>query len=159
MSKYYIIQYHVYNICVQELIDRRYFTGEKVLCFHGPLIYEAKCLEAEVRDKQVNYLIHYAGWNKKLAVYNTVSFEQNYFLVTSLNIQSYVYKQNPNELVTFQLGRMGTRDSSSQVHGAKCANAKGHKTRPRVSGAVAKGKTECRSQRQREPKAWTKGSQ
>ncbi|XP_024936700.1 mortality factor 4-like protein 1 isoform X2 [Cephus cinctus] len=40
-------------------------TGEKVLCFHGPLIYEAKCLKSSVtREKQIKYLIHYAGWNK-----------------------------------------------------------------------------------------------
>ncbi|XP_066993241.1 mortality factor 4-like protein 1 isoform X2 [Anabrus simplex] len=42
----------------------KFQEGEKVLCFHGPLIYEAKCLEAEVKDKQVRYYIHYAGWNK-----------------------------------------------------------------------------------------------
>lgn len=35
--------------------------GEKVLCFHGPLIYEAKCLKAKEGDK---FLIHYQGWNK-----------------------------------------------------------------------------------------------
>lgn len=41
-------------------------TGEKVLCFHGPLIYEAKALRSQVsKDKQVKYFIHYAGWNKK----------------------------------------------------------------------------------------------
>lgn len=40
--------------------------GEKVLCFHGPLIYEAKLLKSMVmKDKQVKYFIHYAGWNKK----------------------------------------------------------------------------------------------
>ncbi|MCL4128242.1 UNVERIFIED_CONTAM: hypothetical protein GTU68_019320, partial [Idotea baltica] len=38
--------------------------GEKVLCFHGPLIYEAKCLKVQNKDKQVKYFIHYAGWNK-----------------------------------------------------------------------------------------------
>lgn len=42
------------------------FSGEKVLCFHGPLIYEAKLLKSMVmKDKQVKYFIHYAGWNKK----------------------------------------------------------------------------------------------
>jgi mortality factor 4-like protein 1 len=41
------------------------FPGEKVLCFHGPLIYEAKCLEAEIKDKQIRYYTHYAGWNKR----------------------------------------------------------------------------------------------
>lgn len=40
--------------------------GEKVLCFHGPLIYEAKALKSVVsKEKQVKYFIHYAGWNKK----------------------------------------------------------------------------------------------
>lgn len=42
------------------------FPGEKVLCFHGPLIYEAKCLKSSItKDKHVRYFIHYAGWNKK----------------------------------------------------------------------------------------------
>ncbi|XP_022192999.2 mortality factor 4-like protein 1 [Nilaparvata lugens] len=40
--------------------------GERVLCFHGPLIYVAKCLQS--RYDSVNstpeYLIHYSGWNK-----------------------------------------------------------------------------------------------
>lgn len=41
------------------------FLGEKVLCFHGPIIYEAKALKAQItKDKQVKYFIHYAGWNK-----------------------------------------------------------------------------------------------
>lgn len=43
----------------------KFSQGEKVLCFHGPLIYEAKCLRAEDKSKEgIKYLIHYAGWNK-----------------------------------------------------------------------------------------------
>uniref|UniRef100_A0A336JXP7 Mortality factor 4-like protein 1 n=1 Tax=Culicoides sonorensis TaxID=179676 RepID=A0A336JXP7_CULSO len=43
----------------------KFTEGEKVLCFHGPIIYEAKALKAQItKDKQVKYLIHYAGWNK-----------------------------------------------------------------------------------------------
>ncbi|XP_012272433.1 mortality factor 4-like protein 1 [Orussus abietinus] len=43
----------------------KFQEGEKVLCFHGPLIYEAKCLKAQItKEKQIKYLIHYAGWNK-----------------------------------------------------------------------------------------------
>ncbi|CAH0553653.1 unnamed protein product [Brassicogethes aeneus] len=43
----------------------KFSEGEKVLCFHGPLIYEAKCLKSTVtKEKQIKYLIHYAGWNK-----------------------------------------------------------------------------------------------
>ena len=41
-----------------------FVTGERVLCFHGPLLYEAKCVKAEVKDKIVRYFIHYNGWNK-----------------------------------------------------------------------------------------------
>ncbi|ENN75371.1 hypothetical protein YQE_08146, partial [Dendroctonus ponderosae] len=43
----------------------KFQEGEKVLCFHGPLIYEAKCLKSTTtKEKQVRYFIHYAGWNK-----------------------------------------------------------------------------------------------
>ncbi|KAF5907612.1 E3 SUMO-protein ligase PIAS1-like isoform X5, partial [Clarias magur] len=37
---------------------------ERVLCFHGPLLYEAKCVKISIKDKQVKYFIHYSGWNK-----------------------------------------------------------------------------------------------
>uniref|UniRef100_A0A182M1D4 Uncharacterized protein n=1 Tax=Anopheles culicifacies TaxID=139723 RepID=A0A182M1D4_9DIPT len=44
----------------------KFTEGEKVLCFHGPLLYEAKLLRcAMMKEKQVKYLVHYAGWNKK----------------------------------------------------------------------------------------------
>ncbi|XP_052866197.1 mortality factor 4-like protein 1 [Anopheles cruzii] len=43
----------------------KFTEGEKVLCFHGPIIYEAKMLKSAImKDKQVKYFIHYAGWNK-----------------------------------------------------------------------------------------------
>ncbi|CAH1797971.1 unnamed protein product [Owenia fusiformis] len=42
----------------------KFSEGEKVLCFHGPLMYEAKCVKHEVKDKALRYLIHYSGWNK-----------------------------------------------------------------------------------------------
>ncbi|KAG8440821.1 hypothetical protein GDO86_006526 [Hymenochirus boettgeri] len=38
--------------------------SERVLCFHGPLLYEAKCVKVAIKDKQVKYFIHYSGWNK-----------------------------------------------------------------------------------------------
>lgn len=44
----------------------KFAEGEKVLCFHGPLIYEAKALKSTItKDKQLKYFVHYAGWNKK----------------------------------------------------------------------------------------------
>lgn len=45
-------------------VKTKFTESERVLCFHGPLIYEAKCLKVQVKDKQVKYFIHYAGWNK-----------------------------------------------------------------------------------------------
>merc|ERR1711962_349096 len=42
----------------------KFVESEKVLCFHGPLIYEAKCLKVQQKEKQVKYFIHYKGWNK-----------------------------------------------------------------------------------------------
>ncbi|XP_042905485.1 mortality factor 4-like protein 1 [Parasteatoda tepidariorum] len=42
----------------------KFADGEKVLCFHGPLLYEAKCIKAQVKEKIVKYYIHYSGWNK-----------------------------------------------------------------------------------------------
>ncbi|XP_073160621.1 mortality factor 4-like protein 1 isoform X2 [Lepidochelys kempii] len=44
----------------------KFQEGERVLCFHGPLLYEAKCVKVAIKDKQVKYFIHYSGWNKKL---------------------------------------------------------------------------------------------
>uniref|UniRef100_G5E7K6 Uncharacterized protein n=1 Tax=Meleagris gallopavo TaxID=9103 RepID=G5E7K6_MELGA len=44
--------------------------SERVLCFHGPLLYEAKCVKVAIKDKQVKYFIHYSGWNKKFFKYS-----------------------------------------------------------------------------------------
>ncbi|NXH57388.1 MO4L1 protein, partial [Rhabdornis inornatus] len=45
----------------------KFQEGERVLCFHGPLLYEAKCVKVAIKDKQVKYFIHYSGWNKNSA--------------------------------------------------------------------------------------------
>ena len=43
----------------------KFAENEKLLCYQGPLIYEAKCLQAEVRNNDKHfYLVHYSGWNK-----------------------------------------------------------------------------------------------
>uniref|UniRef100_A0A3Q2QWM8 Mortality factor 4-like protein 1 n=1 Tax=Fundulus heteroclitus TaxID=8078 RepID=A0A3Q2QWM8_FUNHE len=42
----------------------KFQEGERVLCFHGPLLYEAKCVRISIKDKQIKYFIHYSGWNK-----------------------------------------------------------------------------------------------
>ena len=42
----------------------RYVDGEKVLCYHGPLLYEAKVNKVQYKDKVPQYLVHYSGWSK-----------------------------------------------------------------------------------------------
>ncbi|XP_039284818.1 AT-rich interactive domain-containing protein 4A-like isoform X2 [Nilaparvata lugens] len=44
----------------------KFEAGEKVLCYHGPLIYESKCQQVRIceEDNTPEYLIHYLGWNK-----------------------------------------------------------------------------------------------
>uniref|UniRef100_A0A8C5BMD2 Mortality factor 4-like protein 1 n=1 Tax=Gadus morhua TaxID=8049 RepID=A0A8C5BMD2_GADMO len=42
----------------------KFSEGERVLCFHGPLLYEAKCVKINIKEKQIKYFIHYSGWNK-----------------------------------------------------------------------------------------------
>jgi len=41
-------------------------NNERVLCFHGPLIYEGKILKTEFKAEknEFSYFVHYAGWNK-----------------------------------------------------------------------------------------------
>lgn len=43
----------------------RFVEGEKVLCFHGPLLYEARCHKVDTEGEVDLYLIHYNGWNNK----------------------------------------------------------------------------------------------
>jgi len=39
--------------------------GERLLCFHGEVLYDAKCLDVDNTDKKdPKYYIHYVGWNK-----------------------------------------------------------------------------------------------
>ncbi|ODN03725.1 Mortality factor 4-like protein 1 [Orchesella cincta] len=44
----------------------KFADNERVLCFHGPLIYEGKVLKKEFREneKEHAYWVHYAGWSK-----------------------------------------------------------------------------------------------
>jgi len=42
----------------------KFVDNEKILCFHGPLIYEAKIQKVGRKNKQTQYFIHYHGWNK-----------------------------------------------------------------------------------------------
>lgn len=46
-------------------VQIKFEDGEKVLCFHGDLIYEAKCSKVDFsRSNDRVYFVHYSGWNK-----------------------------------------------------------------------------------------------
>jgi len=51
-------------------------VGERVLCYHGPLVYEAKVLKAETWDETntklstvgPHFFVHYKGWKQTCVV-------------------------------------------------------------------------------------------
>ena len=48
----------------RRFIMAKFVQNEKVLAFHGPLIYEAKIQKVAESETSTKYLIHYHGWNK-----------------------------------------------------------------------------------------------
>ncbi|UYV84114.1 hypothetical protein LAZ67_X001216, partial [Cordylochernes scorpioides] len=53
------------TIQMEDVSKFKYKEKQKVLCYHGPLIYEAKCIKLDIIDDEPKYYIHYNGWNKK----------------------------------------------------------------------------------------------
>jgi mortality factor 4-like protein 1 len=55
-------------------------VNERVLCYHGPLVYEAKVLKCEIWDETntkldtvgPHYLVHYKGWKQTCVSYCTL---------------------------------------------------------------------------------------
>ncbi|KAM0752463.1 MRG-domain-containing protein [Meredithblackwellia eburnea MCA 4105] len=75
-----------------------YQANEKALCFHGPLMYEAKVLKAEIWSPETHpsavpgphYFVHYKGWKQtwdewvpeeRLKKYNDENLKQQKMLV------------------------------------------------------------------------------
>jgi len=42
----------------------KFIVDEKVLCYHGPLLYEAKILKNKKEGNSYSYFVHYQGWNR-----------------------------------------------------------------------------------------------
>uniref|UniRef100_A0A663DRQ1 Mortality factor 4-like protein 1 n=1 Tax=Aquila chrysaetos chrysaetos TaxID=223781 RepID=A0A663DRQ1_AQUCH len=77
-----------------------FLSGERVLCFHGPLLYEAKCVKVAIKDKQVKYFIHYSGWNKNWDEWVPESRVLKY-VDTNLQKQKELQKANHNIMSVF----------------------------------------------------------
>ncbi|XP_065319520.1 uncharacterized protein LOC135927455 isoform X4 [Gordionus sp. m RMFG-2023] len=45
-------------------MESEFCSEELILCYHGPLLYEAKILKKFQIQNEKKYYIHYSGWNK-----------------------------------------------------------------------------------------------
>ena len=57
----------------------QYAKDEKVLCFHGELLYEAKVLDTKVKDPNDRrdgfmYRVHYKGWKNTYVGFSSFIF-------------------------------------------------------------------------------------
>ncbi|XP_071538568.1 mortality factor 4-like protein 1 isoform X2 [Panulirus ornatus] len=110
-------------------------STEKVLCFHGPLIYEAKCLKVQVKDKQVKYFIHYAGWNKN---WDEWVPESRVLKLNDANIsrQKDLQKAHEASLVLAEAGRV--RQSVAEAASVMIKNKKSKKEKKKITKEVGK---------------------
>ncbi|CDH54070.1 mrg-domain-containing protein [Lichtheimia corymbifera JMRC:FSU:9682] len=49
---------------MSEKRNLNYEKDERVLCYHGPLLYEAKIVRVESKDDRPMYFVHYKGWKQ-----------------------------------------------------------------------------------------------
>eukprot|EP00088_Acartia_fossae_P026651 TRINITY_DN2748_c0_g1_i11.p1 TRINITY_DN2748_c0_g1~~TRINITY_DN2748_c0_g1_i11.p1 ORF type:complete len:347 (-),score=71.85 TRINITY_DN2748_c0_g1_i11:341-1381(-) len=99
----------------------RYKVDEKVLCYHGPLLYEAKCTKIKKEGNSYSYLIHYQGWNKnwdewvndsRMLKQTAENFEKRRKLLNSHMAQAKGNKKTRKEGNT-AAGRKNTKGSDS----------------------------------------------
>src|SRR5690348_3681689 len=43
----------------------KFAANDRVLCYHGAMLYEAKVLDVSTDDRETKYLVHYQGWNNR----------------------------------------------------------------------------------------------
>lgn len=61
---------HTYSLCFLTTENNYksliFYLGDSLLCYHGPMLYEAKCLKRRKSDDgKAQYFVHYKGWNSK----------------------------------------------------------------------------------------------
>jgi mortality factor 4-like protein 1 len=80
----------------------KFREGEKIFCFHGTLIYEAKCIKIEKKASDLAYLVHYNGWSKnwdewvpisRILKYNKESIQKQKELIDQKKMLSGVNKR------------------------------------------------------------------
>uniref|UniRef100_A0A1B6D8N7 Chromo domain-containing protein n=1 Tax=Clastoptera arizonana TaxID=38151 RepID=A0A1B6D8N7_9HEMI len=84
--------------------------GEKVLCYHGPLIYFAKCMQARQDSSNVvEYYIHYSGWNKSWDEWVPIS------RVLKINDENLQKQKDLNKAQKSEAGKKNKKKKSSSV--------------------------------------------
>ncbi|GBG79240.1 hypothetical protein CBR_g29291 [Chara braunii] len=85
-----------------------FLEGEKVLAYHGPLIYEAKTQKAEFRKKEWRYYVHYLGWSKNWDEWVGIERLMKYTEANLLK-QKKLFKQNAErkKLTAGKAGKAG----------------------------------------------------
>jgi len=91
----------------------KFNDGERVLCYHGPLLYEAKCKRAELREKIVQYLIHYNGWNKSWDEWVTVERVLKYNQTNLAYQQELLQNQNKDKGKRSRPTKLMSKDKAS----------------------------------------------
>ncbi len=72
-----------------------YFVGERVLCFHGPLHYEANILQVKVENQETKYFIHILDWHEEYNLFTILLCLHFVYIAAdvSLNCQIYIFFQ------------------------------------------------------------------
>lgn len=90
-----------------------------MLCFHGPLLYEAKCVKINIKDKQVKYFIHYSGWNKNWDEWVPESRVLKY-VDSNLQKQKELQKANQDHYVEGRMRGVAPSKKIAAVQQKKC---------------------------------------
>lgn len=143
----------------------KFQDGEKVLCFHGPLLYEAKTVKSELKDKVLQYYVHYAGWNKnwdewvpetRILKHNEVGLQKQKELLKALKAGKSKEKHEKHDK-----HEKGTPSAPGQVkrergRPAKDKDAK-EKSTPVAEGGKTKKHQEVEKEKEKTPSVTGKG--
>ena len=95
-------------------------VNERVLCYHGPLIYEAKVLKCEVWDETntkldtvgAHHFVHYKGW--KQTCVSLLPTCRNALYTPSSRFMTF-FKSFSLAFIFLQLGRMGPHGAPPEI--------------------------------------------
>ncbi|KAE8772663.1 protein MRG1 [Hordeum vulgare] len=104
--------------------------GEKVLAYHGPLLYEAKVQKTENREDEWRYFVHYLGWNKN---WDEWVASDRLLKLTEENVRKQLELKNQSGDKTVRTG------GRSAQHNPKASNADAKVDKEDTKGLV-KGK-------------------